>query len=309
MAKSKSAEPSPSLVTLAADLAAQDGIASGEWPGLTFFHSTQPLTRSQAVYRPCICFVIQGRKRLFLEEETLKYDPSKYMVVSLPMPVEGAIVEASKRRPCLGLLLEFDGAMLSHLVLEMADEGFSPQSGNVERGVFTAKMTVPLLGALTRFLEAVGSPMDRRILGPGAVRAILYHVLLGEQGHRLRALAVAEAAGHRITRVIRFLEENIDQPLDVATIAKKVGMGSSTLHHVFKEATAMSPMQYLKKLRLHRARTLMIGQGLSAGEASFQVGYGSPSQFSREFKRMFGVPPSKVSESLLYEMPAAGGAR
>ena len=188
--------------------------------------------------------------------------------------------------------------MLGQLVLEMAYKGFSPPSGTAERGVFTAAMTEPLLASLTRFLEALPSPMDRRILGPGAVRAILYHVLLGEQGHRLRALAVAEGAGHRIARIIRFLEENIDQPLDVATIAKKAGIGSSTLHHVFKQSTAMSPMQYLKKLRLHRARSLMLGDGLSAGEASFQVGYGSPSQFSREFKRMFGVPPQQgLSES------------
>ena len=225
------------------------------------------------------------------------------------MPVEGAIIEASDKNPCIGMLLEFDLAMLSQLVLEMADEGFAPPSGGAERGIFTATMTESLAAAVAGFLEALPSAMDRRILGPGAVRAILYHVLLGGQGHRLRALAVAEGSGHRITRIIRFLEENINQPLNVATIAKKAGMGSSTLHHVFKQSTAMSPMQYLKKLRLHRARSLMLGDGLSAAEASFQVGYGSPSQFSREFKRMFGVPPSKVSKSLLYEMPNTGGAQ
>lgn len=302
-------QPSPEPVALVSELAAADGMTSGSWPGLTFFHSTVPLVRTQAVYRPCVCFVIQGRKRLFLEQETLEYDASKYMVVSLPMPMEGSIIEASERRPCMGILLEFDSTMLSRLVLEMTDEGHSAPNGATERGVFTAKMTAPLSTAVTRFLETLPSAMDRRILGPGAVRAILYHVLLGEQGHRLRSLAVADGVGYRVTRIIRYLEENVDQPLDVSVIAKHVGMGTSTLHHAFKRATAMSPIQYLKKLRLHRARALMLGEGLSAREASFRVGYASPSQFSREFKRMFGVPPSRVSDSLLYETPAAEDSR
>jgi len=295
---------STDLVELTARLISNDGVEQSNWPGLTFFRASHPVPRSHAVYRPCLCFVAQGKKRLFVDDEVLEYDSGTYLVVSLPLPVEGAIIKATARRPCYAVLLEVDTAVLSQLTLQMAEEGWTTgRVAKATRGVFTAAMTGPLKTALAQFLATLDSPMDRRVLGPGAMRAVLYQVLLGEQGDRLRALALADSGAQRITRVMHYIQENLDQPLDVPSIAEKAGMGVSTFHHAFKAATAMSPIQYQKKLRLHRARSLMISDGLAAGEAAFNVGYSSQSQFSREFKRMFGMPPSRVAESVLYELP------
>lgn len=286
----------PELISRAAGLAVPDGVATDAWPGLTVFHATAPIARMQIVYRPCICFVVQGHKRLLLGRESLDYGPSDYLVVSLPMPVEGAVIEASATRPCIGLLLEFDPMTLGRLVLEIADEGHAlpPTSEPKALGVFTGRMTGTLRDVLLRFVETLSSPLDRRMLGPGLVREILYRVLTGEQGQRFAALATDAGSGHRVARAIRYLEQNIDQPLDVPSIARVSGMAVSTLHHAFKHVTTMSPIQYLKKLRLHRARALLIA-GASVGEASDRVGYASSSQFSREFKRLFGVVPSRVT--------------
>jgi len=285
------------------DLAPNEGLTALPWPGLSLFRGTEPTPQAQVVYRPCMCLVVQGQKRVFVADQTITYDALHYLVVSVAMPVAGQLVKASNKRPCLSLILEFDPGMLSQILLEMADEGTWSSAGNRQLGVYSSRTTAPLLDAVERLLSAIGSPMDRRVLGPGAAKEILYRVLLGPQGGRLRAHAMHNSNTFRVARVVRYLEDNFDQPLEVATIAKKTGMSASTLHHTFKSVTAMSPMQYLKKLRLHRARHIIVADGSSAGEAGYRVGYNSASQFSREFKRLFGVPPSRVSESMVYELP------
>jgi AraC-like DNA-binding protein len=289
-------------------LAPKEGLSSTPWPGLSLFRGTEPTSQTQVVYRPCLCLVVQGQKRVFLADEAITYDPMHYVVVSVAMPVAGQIIEASKKRPCLSLVMEFDPGMLSQLLLDMADEGAWSNAGDSQRAVYASAVTEPLLDAVERFLETIGSPMDRRVLGSGAAKEILYRVLLGPQGGRLREHAMHNSNTFRVARVVRYLEDNFDQPLEVADIAKKTGMSVSTLHHTFKSVTAMSPMQYLKKLRLHRARHIIVADGSSAGEAGHRVGYNSASQFSREFKRLFGVPPSRVSESMVYELPAMTGS-
>ena len=194
------------------------------------------------------------------------------------------------------MALEADLGLLGQLVLELGDALISMTHQRASlAGAYTAPLLPALAGAMERLLGALESDLDRRILAPGIVRELYYHVLLGEQGDRFQALALRDSGSHRVARVVRFLEHNFDRPLDIATIAKTSGMGESTLHHTFKAVTAMSPMQYLKKIRLHRGRVMMLSEGLNAGETAHRIGYGSPSQFSREFKRLFGVSPSQAA--------------
>jgi AraC-like DNA-binding protein len=215
------------------------------------------------------------------------------------MPLEAEIVVASAKQPFLALALEIDVSMVGKLFLEMAEEDHLPETRpNPKQAIYASPMDDDLLDAFERFLRALENPVDRRVLGPGAVKEILYHILRGEQGSFLRALALRDSGSHRIAQIIRFLQENYNQSIDISSIARFAGMGNSTLHHVFEKIVGQSPIQYLKKIRLHQARLMIVSNGLSASEAAYKVGYNNASQFSREFKRQFGLPPSRAAEIL-----------
>ena len=287
------------LTRLLEQLAPNEGLNPTAWPELILVRAHQPIARHQVVYKPCLCIVAQGRKQAYFGDTILTYDPNNFLVVSLQLPIEAEIVEASVERPFLALVLEIDAAMVSQLILDM--EEVEPALGSSSRDqpvMITSRADEQFVQSIIRFLRALEDPTDRRILGPGAIREVLYRVLLGDQGESLRVLARRDSSTHRVSRVQRFLEENYAERLDVASIARSSGMSESTLHHTFKEVTSLSPIQYLKKVRLHQARLMMVNSGLRVGEAGFRVGYESASQFSREFKRLFGVPPSRAAESL-----------
>ena len=287
------------LVPLIEKYALQEGLTETEWPGLILGRSSRPASRFPLMYSPSICVVAQGRKYVYVGDDRITYDPMRFLVVALPMPLEAEIVTASKKKPFLSFALEIDVSMVGKLLLEMADEEPQPESKiNPAQPIYTSPMNDDLLDALVRLFQALDNPMDRRILGPGAVREILYHILRGEQGSFLRAIALRDSGSHRIARIIRFMQENYNQGLDIPAIARFAGMGNSTLHHAFENVLGQSPMQYLKKIRLHQARLMIVSNGLNASEAAFQVGYNNPSQFSREFKRQFGMPPSRAAEIL-----------
>ncbi|HEV8578031.1 MAG TPA: AraC family transcriptional regulator [Thermoanaerobaculia bacterium] len=279
--------------------APQEGRNASPWPGLTFFRASRPSVRIPVVYEPCLCFVAQGKKRAFLGGRAYTYDPQNYLVLSVPLPIESEILEASPQEPFLSLALRIDVAEVSDLLLEMAAAEPRPaRSQPAQPGIFVSRMHDPLAGVVLRFLDALEDSMDRRILAPLAVREILYHVLAGEQGGLLRAVALHDGRSHRIAHVLRYLNAHYDQPLDISSIANAAYMSPSTLHHTFKAVTSVSPLQYLKRIRLHQARLLMLHDGLSAGEVAHRVGYESPSQFSREFKRLFGVAPTQEVQRL-----------
>ncbi|MCP4185355.1 MAG: AraC family transcriptional regulator [Hyphomicrobiales bacterium] len=290
---------SDELIRLLARLAANEGVIPTAWPELFLIRSHRPVARHQVVYRPCLCIVAQGRKQAFFGDRVVTYDPNNFLVVSLQLPIEAEIVEASVERPFLGLVLEIDAAMVSQLILDI--DGMAPVSATnsqIQGAMSTSRADEPFIQSVIRLLRALEDPLDCRILGPAAIREVSYRVLRSSQGDVLRGLALSDSNAYRVFRVQRFLEENYTNHLDITSIARNCNMSESTLHHTFKEATSLSPIQYLKKVRLHQARLMMVNAGLGAGEAGFQVGYESPSQFSREFKRLFGVPPSRASESL-----------
>jgi AraC-like DNA-binding protein len=227
------------------------------------------------------------------------YDPLHYLVVALPMPLEAEIVVASAKKPFLSLALEIDVSMVGKLLLEMAEEEHRPEAKiNPTQAIYASPMNDDLLDAVVRLLRALESPADSRILGPGAVKEILYHILRGEQGSFLRAIALRDSGSHRIAQIVRFLQENYHQSLDISSMARFAGMGNSTLHHIFEKFVGQSPIQYLKKIRLHQARLMIVSKGLNASEAAYKVGYNNASQFSREFKRQFGLPPSRAAKIL-----------
>jgi AraC-like DNA-binding protein len=287
------------LVPFIEKYALDEGVTETPWPGLVVGRSDKPVPRFPLLYSPSLCIVAQGRKHVYLADDHISYDPLHYLVVTLPMPLEAEIVEASAKQPFLSLALEIDVSMVGKLLLEMAEEELQPETMiNPTQAIYASPMTADLLEAVLRLFRALENPIDRRILGPGAVTEILYHILRGEQGSFLRALALRDGGSHRIAQIVRFLQENYNQSLDISSIAGFAGMGNSTLHHAFEKIVGQSPIQYLKKIRLHQARLMIVSNGLGASEAAYNVGYNNPSQFSREFKRQFGLPPSRAAEIL-----------
>ena len=275
--------------------APEEGLNDSPWPGLVIFRADDTATRIPVVYEPCICVVAHGRKQVHLNGEVLTYDPLHYLVVGVPLPVEAEIVEASTDAPFLSLRLDIDTSMLSELLLD-ANPG--PDPDEASRAIYTSRMNQDLFGAVMRLLRSLRNANDTRVLAPLAVREVLYHTLIGEQGERLRTVAARDSRAHRIAAVLRFMRENFRRPLSVDELAGQASMSVSTFHHNFKSMTSLPPLQYLKMIRLHQARLLMLNDGLSAGEAAYTVGYNSPSQFTREFKRFFGTSPVREVKRL-----------
>ncbi len=288
-----------SLVPLIERYAVEEGLTDTGWPGLVLGRSNHPVPRFPLLYIPSICVVAQGRKHIHMANDCIIYDPMHYLVVALPMPLEAEIVVASAKQPFLSLALEIDVSLVGKLLLEMAEEEHRPEIKiKPTQAIYTSPMNDDLLDAVVRLLRALETPVKSRILGPGAVKEIFYHILKGEQGWFLRAFVLRDSASQRIARIVRFLQENYHQSLDISSIAKFAGMGNSTLHHAFESIVGQSPIQYLKKIRLHQARLMIVSNGLNASEAAYKVGYNNASQFSREFKRQFGLPPSRATEIL-----------
>ncbi len=271
-------------------LAPDEGLNESPWSGLAIFRADKPATCVPVVYEPCICVVAHGRKQVHIGGEVITYDPLNYLVVGVPLPVEAEIVEASESAPFLSLRLNVDVAMLSELLLDTQPE---PATDDASRAIYASRMTSSLSSVVSRLLRSLHNSNDARVLAPLAVRELLYHILVGEQGERLRSVAMRDSRANRIAAVLRFLHEHSNQPLTVEELAKRASMSVSTFHHNFKSMTSLPPLQYLKMIRLHQARFLMLNDGLGAGEAAYSVGYNSASQFTREFRRVFGAPPAR----------------
>lgn len=206
------------------------------------------------------------------------------------------VVEASEDKPYLCVRLNVDPQELTGLLLEaMPDVAEQTDSG---RGLRVSRVSEPLLDAVLRLLRLLRTPRDASVLAPLAMREIYYRVLTGELGSRLRALAVVDSHAHRVARAIDLLKRRYAEPIRIQEVAEAAHMSASSLHHHFKQVTSMSPLQYQKHLRLHQARRMMLTDGLDAAAASHHVGYESPSQFSREYRRLFGAPPKAEVQQL-----------
>jgi AraC-like DNA-binding protein len=292
-----------SLVRLLDRHAPAEGSNPTALPGVEVMRAIRPRQRAPVVSEAAICIVAQGSKRAYLGDEVYTYDPFQYLVLSVPLPIEAHIVEASLERPYLSLRIGVDPVLLGELLFDMGESGAASVRSRARRGIFVSRLDERLLGSVVRLLHALDHPLDPRILGRELIRETLYHVLTGEQGDLLRAVAVANSRSHRLAGVLRYLQTHYEEPLEVGRLASQAGMSPTTLHHQFRAMTATSPMQYLKSIRLHQALRLMLHDGLGAAEAAYRVGYGSPSQFSREFKRLFGASPREEVARLAGEPP------
>ena len=239
--------------------------------------------------QPALCILAQGRKEICLGDETYMYDPLHYMVVSVAMPISGALLEASPENPSLGIRLDIDPAEINGLIADAGPMGVPSQAS--ARGLFIERLDTQLLDALLRLIRLLDTPKDIAVLAPLIRREILYRLLRGQQGARLYEIAMANTQTHRVCQAIQWLNDHFHRPLRIDDLAREVNLSASTLHHRFKAVTSMSPLQYQKQLRLQEARRLMLNDGLEASVAGYRVGYESPSQFSREYSRLYGAPP------------------
>lgn len=252
--------------------------------------------RMPTLYRPALCVIAQGSKEIRVGPEIYRYDELNLLVVSVTLPVSGMVVEASADKPYLSLRLDIDPGELTRLIADAGLAGNTPRPAS--RGIYLQRLDTCVLDALLRLMRLLDSPRDIAMLAPLYVREILYRLLRGPQGHLLHDLAMTDSQTHRVTRAIEWLNRNFDKALRIEDLAREVNLSPSTLHHRFKEVTALSPLQYQKQLRLQEARRLMLSEGLEVAVAGHRVGYESPSQFSREYSRLFGAPPLRDLASL-----------
>jgi AraC-like DNA-binding protein len=283
------------LASLLNELAVHEGPQRTLIEGVELSRRSQPSLRIPVVYQPNIVIVGQGRKRCYLGGEVYQYDPFNYLVLSVPLPAESEW-EASPEEPVLILAINPDPAMLGEMILDL-DEPLPP-ARPISRGISTTPMSEELTGAAIRVLECLKSERDSRMLGRHLVREVVYRVLCGEQGGALRALASRDDHFTRIVRVLKQVHAEYAKPLGAEGMARRAGMSVSAFNHHFKLVTATSPLQYLKRIRLDNAKRLMSHDGYNASTAARAVGYESPSQFSREFKRLFGVTPVEDAEQI-----------
>jgi len=258
-------------------------------PGLSLFRRIEPTEPITGMYEPSVCLVAQGAKRVRLGDDTYVYDAHHYLITSVHLPTVVQIIEASPEKPYLGLRLMLDQREISQL---MVDSNLPPaRVQQSSRGMATGEVTLPLITAIQRLIDLLAEQQDIPILAPIIQKEIIYRLLVGDQGERLRQIASAGSQSHQIARAIDWLKANFSQPLSIDDLAAQARMSSSTFHHHFRSMTALSPLQFQKQLRLQEARRLMLAERMDAANAAFQVGYESPSQFSREYNRLFGAPP------------------
>lgn len=291
---------SPQLHELAGLLrscAPREGVNSTPLPGVQAIRVSHPGDEmTHALHQPAVCLIAQGAKRVMLKADTYDYDPSRVLVVTVDLPVSAQVTLASRAEPYLCFRLDIDPILVADIVVQ---SNLSPPTGQRgRRGLYLTATTAELLDAVLRLMRLAGRPDEAPVLAPLAVREILFRLLQGPEGHRLASVARGESHAGRVAKAIAWMKLNRSEPLRIDEMARRVHMSPSSFHQRFRELTSMSPLQYHKQLRLQEARRLMLAEGADAATASHRVGYQSPSQFSREYGRQFGAPPSRDIQRL-----------
>jgi AraC-like DNA-binding protein len=264
--------------------------------GLHLNRASSPMEPLHSVYDPVFCVIAQGSKEVFLRNERYVYDPSHYLLVTAELPLVSHVLEASKKQPYLALRLELDPVLVGSVMVEAGD--VAPQSHADVRAITVSSLEAGLMDAVVRLVRLLDAPVETPFLAPLVTREIVYRLWMGEQQERLRHIAALGGYTPHIAKAIERLHKDLDQPLRIDSIARELGMSVSGFHHHFKAVTAMSPLQFQKRLRLQEARRLMLGEGLDATSVAYRVGYHNDSHFSREYKSLFGLPPMRDMERL-----------
>lgn len=296
------------MIALLRDLAPDEGYNLTALPSVRILRSNRALSRTPVLYDPGIVIVCQGRKRGYFGEQLYLYDEQHYLAVSVPVPFSME-TEATPERPLLALYLHLDFTVAAELAAQIDREG-TAEPVRAPQSMMSTPMDEAMQASVLRFLEAMHRPLEAAVLGPGLLRELYFRVLTGAQGASMREALAMRGQFGRIGRSLRLIHAAYAQPLDVAQLAGEAGMSTPSFHSHFKAITQVSPMQYLKSTRLHQARLLMVRQDLTAEAAGHAVGYTSASQFSREFKRLFGATPAaetrRMRESFAIPEPFEG---
>jgi AraC-like DNA-binding protein len=289
--------PLDHMIDIVQQFALRDERVQTAVPFLSLLRSSQPTPVTRGVLKPSCCMILQGSKRVHLATDVLDYGPGEYLVVSVDLPASGHVVSATADKPYLLLNIEFDPQEIAAVVLEAGidmNEAVQPV-----RGAFVGKSDPELQEALYKLVRLLQAPAaEAAFLAVGLKREIIYRLLTGAHGRQLYQNVVLDQQDRGISKAIAWLKDRFDQPVMVEDLAAATNMSVSTLHHRFKAVTTMGPMQYQKQLRLQHARTLLVNGDVDAATAAYKVGYESQSQFSREYRRLFGAPPMQDVKKL-----------
>ncbi|CAN7168882.1 AraC family transcriptional regulator [Pararhizobium sp. LjRoot235] len=268
----------------------QDGVNPTAIPRVFLIRASHTTTPLHVLHAPAVCVVAQGEKQVMLADRIYRYDRSRYLTVSVDLPLVGQIVTATAEKPYLCFRIDLDPFLLSEILIAAAQTE-NEETAPTSSGLFLNDATPDLIETATRLVRLLDSPRDIAMLSPLIERELLYRVLVSPQGGQLRQIAHGESRLRQVNAAIGWIRRNFDKPLRIEDMAEQARMSASSFHQHFKDITAMSPLQYQKQLRLQEARRLILGQSLDAATAAHTVGYESPSQFSREYARLFGAPP------------------
>lgn len=280
------------LAALVERFCPREGLNSTPITGLHLFRHVAPTAPIHGVYSPTLCLIAQGAKSVTMGEQSYLHDPAHFFLVTVDVPFVAYVTEATPDAPYLGVSLSLDAAQIGALVAE-ANLPPAPANGVAVRGIGVGCVDAPLLDAATRLLRLLETPGDIPVLAPMVMREICYRILTGDQGAKLRRVALRHGETEGIVEALNWIKANYAAPLHIERIARDVHMSESGFHHHFKAVTAMTPLQYQKQLRLQEARRLMLGESTTVALASQNVGYESASQFSREYRRLFGDSPQR----------------
>ncbi|MFU3350121.1 AraC family transcriptional regulator [Pseudomonas aeruginosa] len=283
------------MAELILQLAPQEGHTRSLLDGVRLMRADRPLGRTPVLYEPSIVIVCQGHKRGYLANRVYHYDPQHYLVLSVPLPFSTE-TDASPQEPLLAVSVRLDMTAVADLVIEVDQQASG--ASTAPAGIVSTPLDATLADTTVRLLRALRSPLEARVLGPAIVRELCFRVLLGEQGGAIRAALASHGNFGRIARVLRRIHTDYAQSLDVAALAREAGLSVPAFHAHFKTVAATSPIQYIKSVRLHQARLMMIRDHVTAAGAAVRVGYESPSQFNREFKRLFGRSPGEEAREM-----------
>lgn len=273
-----------------------NGIHATAIAQLEFMRESTAPTALRAVYEPTLCIILQGKKETLLGKETYHYGAAQYIVVTVDLPLSGNIVEATADQPYLCFKLSLDATQLWDIIDQLQRSPDKKESS--VRGLFVSDANARLIECATRLTRLLDTPEDIPFLAPMMIRELYYRLLMSDQNEAVWQIATSGSHMQRIAEVIKQIKAEFTKSLSMDDLAKQARMSSASFHRHFKAVTSMSPLQYQKQLRLLEARRLMLAENADATHAAYQVGYESPSQFSREYSRMFGAPPMKDIEHL-----------
>jgi AraC-like DNA-binding protein len=281
-----------------------EGIHRTAIDGVQCIKLSEPHMQLPSVYQPSICVIVQGAKQVLLENEIYRYAPPQFLAVSVDLPLVGQVLQADSAKPYLCLAIDIDARTIADLISQSGDLSWS--RAETSRGLFVGEVDETLQESVLRLARLLETPRDVAVLAPLMLRELHYRILTGGYGRAIAQLALPGSNTHKIGQIIRRIKAKLAEPLSVEELASLANMSPSSFHQHFKAVTAMSPLQYQKRLRLTEARHILLAEKADAASTAYRVGYQSVSQFSREYARMFGAPPKRDVEGIRHVAGAAG---